>query len=357
VSGLLDGMRVLDAGIWRPVPHATQMLADLGAEVLKIEPPGGDPMRSFPQLFRDIAGHKRSVQLNLRTEEGRRRAHELVADADVFCEGWRPGVAARLGLGYDEVRAINPSIIYCSVSGYGQAGPNVQRPGHDVNYQALAGALTPRPGEAPAIPRVPLADLAAGTVAAFCICAAWAKRIQTGEGERIDVAMADVVASWSGTSDGNVLRGRTQPTRGSTGYGVFASADGGWITLAVISEDHFWKAVCDALELDDELGALGHLERLDRFDECQDAVASAVGRLSRADALDRLTRAGAPVAPVLDPAEMAADEQFRSRQVVFDAGDGTDRLGFPARLLTHPPRPPGDTPDVDGNRDGWAPRT
>jgi len=356
VTGLLDGMRVLDAGIWRPVPHATQMLADLGAQVLKIEPPGGDPMRAFPELFRDIAGHKRSVELNLRTPEGQARALELVADADVFCEGWRPGVAARLGLSYDDVRARNPSIIYCSVSGYGQTGPNVERPGHDVNYQALAGALAPRAGEAPAIPRVPIADLAAGTVAALCICAAWAKRVQTGEGERIDVAMADVVASWSGTSTGNVLRGRTEPTRGSTGYGVFACADGGWITLAVISEDHFWKAVCGGLDLGDELGALGHLERLERFDECQAAVARACAALSRADALDRLTRAGAPVAPVLEPAEMAANEQFRTREVVFDAGDGTVRLGFPARLVEHPPRRPGPSPAVDENPEGWLPR-
>jgi crotonobetainyl-CoA:carnitine CoA-transferase CaiB-like acyl-CoA transferase len=356
VSGLLDGMRVLDAGIWRPVPHATQMLADLGAEVLKIEPPGGDPMRTFPQLFRDVGGHKRSIELNLRTNEGRARALDLVAGADVFCEGWRPGVAARLGLSYDDVRARNPAIIYCSVSGYGQTGPNVERPGHDVNYQALAGALAPRPGEAPAIPRVPIADLAAGTIAALCICAAWAKRIQTGEGERIDVAMADVVASWSGTSSGNEMRGRVQPARGSTGYGVFACADGGWITLAVISEDHFWKAVCDGLGLGDELGALGHLERLDRFDECQAAVARAISGLTRADALDRLTRAGAPVAPVLEPAEMAVNEQFRTREVVFDAGDGTARLGFPARLQGHPPRHPGPTPAVDGNRDGWLPR-
>jgi crotonobetainyl-CoA:carnitine CoA-transferase CaiB-like acyl-CoA transferase len=357
VTGLLDGMRVLDAGIWRPVPHATQMLADLGAHVLKIEPPGGDPMRTFPQLFRDIAGHKASIELNLRRAEGRARALELVADADVFCEGWRPGVAARLGVGYDDVRERNPSIIYCSVSGYGQTGPNVARPGHDANYQALAGALAPRVGEAPAIPRVPIADLAAGTVAAFCICAAWAKRLQTGEGERIDVAMADVVASWSGTSSGNLLRGRTQPTRGSAGYGVFACTDGGWITLAVISEDHFWQAVCDGLELAGELRSLGHLERLDRFDECQAAVAAACAHLTRDEALDRLTRAGAPVAPVLDPAEMAANEQFRAREVVFDAGDGTARLGFPARLQDHPPRPPGPVPAVDRDRSGWSPTT
>jgi CoA:oxalate CoA-transferase len=354
VTGLLDGMRVLDAGIWRPVPHATQMLADLGAEVLKIEPPGGDPMRTFPQLFRDVAGHKRSIELNLRTPEGTARALALAAGADVFCEGWRPGVADRLGVGYEHVRAVNPSIIYCSVSGYGQTGPNVERPGHDVNYQALAGALAPREGEDPAIPRVPLADLAAGTFAAFCIAAAWAKRIQTGEGERIDVAMADVVASWSGTSSGNLLRGRTQPTRGSAGYGVFVCADGGWITLAVISEDHFWQAVCDALALPAELRGLGHLERLDRFDECQGAIEAACAQLPRADALERLTQAGAPVAPVYEPAEMTADEQFRSREVVHDAGDGTARLGFPAQLREHPPRPPGPTPAVDENGDGWS---
>jgi len=356
MSGLLDGMRVLDAGIWRPVPHATQMLADLGAEVLKIEPPGGDPMRTFPELFRDVAGHKRSVVLDLKRDEDRARALELVADADVFCEGWRPGVAARLGLGYDAVRAVNPSIIYCSVSGYGQTGPNVERPGHDVNYQALAGAIAPRAGEAPAIPRVPIADLAAGTMAALCICAAYAKRLQTGEGERIDVAMADVVASWSGTSSGNLLRGRTEPTRGSAGYGAFVCADGRWITLAVISEDHFWRGVCTALELADDLHDLGHLERLDRFDDCQGAIEVALGALDSAEALDRLTRVGAPVAPVLDPAEMAADAQFREREVVFDADDGTARLGFAARLRSHPARRPGPTPAVGGDPDGWRPR-
>jgi len=354
VSGLLDGMRVLDAGIWRPVPHATQMLVDLGAQVLKIEPPGGDPMRTFPQLFRDVAGHKRSIELDLRSEAGKARALDLVAGADVFCEGWRPGVAARLGLSYDDVRAVNASIIYCSVSGYGQTGPNVTRPGHDVNYQALAGAIAPRPGEEPAIPRVPIADLAAGTVAAMCICAAWAKKLQTGEGERIDVSMADVVASWSGTSSGNLLRGRAQPTRGSAGYGVFRCADGGWLTLAVISEDHFWRAVCEALDLAPSLHALGHLERLDRFEECQAAITAACAALTRDDALNRLTDAGAPVAPVFDPSEMTANEQFRSREVVFDAGDGTARLGFPARLGEHPPRRPGPVPDVDQDADGWA---
>ena len=141
MSGLLDGMRVLDAGIWRPVPHATQLLADLGAEVLKIEPPAGDPMRTFPDIFHDVASHKGSVVLDLRSDAGRARALELASRADVFCEGWRPGVADRLGVGYEHVKAVNPSIIYCSVSGYGQTGALAGVPGHDVNYQALAGAV------------------------------------------------------------------------------------------------------------------------------------------------------------------------------------------------------------------------
>ncbi|MDQ1510701.1 MAG: hypothetical protein QOG50_2545, partial [Actinomycetota bacterium] len=156
--GLLDGMRILDAGIWRPVPHATQLLADLGAEVLKIEPPGGDPMRTFPDIFRDVASHKRSVVLDLRNGEGKSRALELAARADVFCEGWRPGVADRLGVGYEALRAVNPAIIYCSVSGYGQTGALTALPGHDVNYQALAGAMArANSPDDPEIPRVPIA--------------------------------------------------------------------------------------------------------------------------------------------------------------------------------------------------------
>jgi crotonobetainyl-CoA:carnitine CoA-transferase CaiB-like acyl-CoA transferase len=121
----------------------------------------------------------------------------------------------------------------------------------------------------------------------------------------------------------------------------------------VISEDHFWQAVCDGLDLALELRGLGHLERLDRFDECQAAVTAACAGLDRDDALDRLTRAGAPVAPVLEPAEMAADAQFRDREVVFDADDGTARLGFPAQLRVHPPRPPGAVPEVDADPGGW----
>ena len=152
------------------------------------------------------------------------------------------------GVGYEHVKAVNPQIIYCSVSGYGQSGALTALPGHDVNYQALAGAiLRANQRDEPAIPKVPIADLAAATVAALAICAAWANRLRTGDGEHIDVAMTDVVASWIGPRSGNAIEGRDEPARGSTGYGVFRCADGGYLALGVIAEDHFWKAVCDGL--------------------------------------------------------------------------------------------------------------
>jgi crotonobetainyl-CoA:carnitine CoA-transferase CaiB-like acyl-CoA transferase len=345
-TGLLDGMRVLDAGIWRPVPHATQLLADLGADVCKLEPPGGDPMRSFPSIFRDIASHKRSVVVDLRTDEGRARALTLASERDVFCEGWRPGVAERLGVGYDAMRAVNPSIIYCSVSGYGQTGPLVDAPGHDLNYQSLAGAVAPaRPGATPVIPRVPIADLAAANVAALCICAAWAKRLQTGVGERIDVAMADVIASWVGPTTATARRDREEPVRGSPGYGVFRAADGRYLSLGVISEDHFWAAVCDTLGITG-LRTLGYAERLDRVDECNDAVARAVAQIDRDDAVARLLAAGAPAAPVLDATEAGRHPQFRTRGVFVEGAAGV-RIAFPGRLSIHPLRTPGPVPAVD----------
>ena len=352
--GLLDGMRVLDAGIWRPVPHATQLLADLGADVLKLEPPTFDPMRTFPDIFRDVASHKGSVVLDLRTDAGRARALELASRADVFCEGWRPGVADRLGVGYEHVKAVNPSIIYCSVSGYGQTGALTAVPGHDVNYQALAGAVT-RAGahENPTIPKVPIADLAAATVAALAISAAWANRLRTGEGERIDVAMADVVASWIGPRSGNAIKGRDEPTRGSTGYGVFRCADDGWIALGVIAEDHFWKAVCDGLGIE-ALGALPYFERLDRFEECQAAVGAACAALPRDTVVERLTGAGAPVTPVLTPEEMGAHPHFRERGVIAADDAGELRVCFPAVFTERPARRPGPNPVPDADHDAWS---
>jgi crotonobetainyl-CoA:carnitine CoA-transferase CaiB-like acyl-CoA transferase len=331
-DALLDGMRVLDAGIWRPVPHATQLLADLGATVVKLEPPGGDPMRHFPDLFDDVAAGKRSVVVDLKSDAGRALALSLARDADVFTEGWRPGVAARLGVGYDDVRAVNSSIIYGSLSGYGQTSPLAAMPGHDLNYQARAGAVSPRPSESPVIPVLPVADLAGATMLALALCAAWSRRLQTGEGEYVDVSMTDVVASWRGGSSTVRVAGRDEPPRGSAGYGVFRCADGTWLTLGVIAEDHFWAAVCDALALG-SLRSIGYAERLGRVEELNGRVADALSKMTGDNALAALSAAGAPVAPVLAPEEVQVPE------------------GFAAHLSVHSVRARERAPDIDEHRD------
>jgi crotonobetainyl-CoA:carnitine CoA-transferase CaiB-like acyl-CoA transferase len=167
-AGFLCGLRVLDLSIWRPGPYATSLLVPLGADVLKVEPPGGDPMRSYPGLFAAVNEGKRSLVLDLKDAEGRARALDLAAEADVLVEGFRPGVLGRLGLDEAVVRRLNPGIVYCSISGYGQDDPRATLPGHDVNYQAWSGALTPDGGTATRVLPLPTADLAAGMRAADC---------------------------------------------------------------------------------------------------------------------------------------------------------------------------------------------
>ncbi len=359
MTALLDGMRVLDFSVWRPMPHATQVLADLGAEVLKVEPPGGDPMRAYPELFAAIARGKRSVQLDLRTDAGRRRALELARDADVVCEAWRPGVAARLGVDYDAVAAVNPSVVYCSLTGYGQTGPWVDVPGHDVNYQALAGALLPPPAGAPRplVPRLPAADLEGGTMCAVLICAAWARRCTTGEGERIDVAMADVLAWWVGTRSGTAHVDAEGPTRGSPGYGVFETRDHGWVALGVLAEERLWRSICAALELDD-LADTTFADRLRSVEEVNDRVADAIASLSRDEVLERLHAYGAPASPVLTPVDAAAHEQLVARDAyVYVSAAGARVPQLPAHLTCHPRASRTDVPPVDDDAPGFSPRS
>lgn len=197
-TAFLSGLRVLDLSIWRPGPYTTSLLVPLGADVLKVEPPGGDPMRFYPGLFAAVNEGKRSVMLDLKDEAGRARALELASQAEVLVEGFRPGVLARLGLDHAAVQALNPEIVYCSISGYGQDDPRAALPGHDVNYQAWSGALTPQGGTATQLPPLPIGDLAAGLSAAFGICAAVLGRMATGQGTYLDVSMTDVLATWTG---------------------------------------------------------------------------------------------------------------------------------------------------------------
>ena len=233
----LSGLRVLDLSIWRPGPYATSLLVPLGADVLKVEPPGGDPMRHYPGLFAGVNEGKRSLELDLKDADDRSRALELATQADVLVEGFRPGVLARLGLGAPAVKALNPAVVYCSISGYGQQDPRALLPGHDVNYQAWSGALTPEGGPADRIPPLPMADLAAGLTAAFGICAAVLGRMTSGEGATLDISMTDVLATWTGRAGAEPAPGSTvdAPSAPTPGYGIFTTVDGGQVTLGVLN--------------------------------------------------------------------------------------------------------------------------
>jgi CoA:oxalate CoA-transferase len=330
----LSGVRVLDLSIWRPGPYATSLLCALGADVLKVEPPGGDPMRHYAGLFEAINADKRSVVLDLKDPSHRTRALDLTAQADVLVEGFRPGVMARLGLDEHAARAANPAIVYCSVSGYGQADPRAALPGHDLNYQAWAGALTPEGGSG-AMPPLPTADLASGLTAAFGICASLIGRGSGGSGTHLDVSMTDVMATWTGRTGA----ASDDPSGTVPGYGLFSTADGGQIALGVVNEQHFWSALCAELGRDD-LGGMHFGERTRRGDELQAAVAAATRTRMRDELVDTLAAAGVPVAPVLDRAAMVAAAPFPA---------------FPIRLPA-PPRS-GVVPRLDEHKgEGFLPR-
>ena len=351
-TGLLDGVRVLDLGVWRPVPYATQLLVELGAEVIKVEPPAGDPMRMYPVLFSILNAGKRSVAVDLKDADQRAAVLDLARDADVVIEGFRPGVAAKLGVGPDDVRAVNPRAIYCSISGFGQDGPAREVAGHDLSFQARAGLLEPKPGSEPVVARPPVADIASGAYAAMAICAALVRAGRTGEGEVIDVSMTDVLATWTGpvgALDGGDHAGGQMP-----GYGPFRVADG-WIVLSVINEDHFWAALMHGLG-HPGLAALTFAERYPRGVELQAVIAAAVVTRERDALVAELGAAGVPISAVLEQREMDSDPQLIARGLFRTKPDGMQVMRHPVKLAHHPALDLDDVPPISTDVPTWSPR-
>ena len=259
----LEGLRVLDLSRLLPGPFATLVLADLGADVVKVEDPaGGDALRGLPPLAGEASGafhalnrNKRSLALDVRRPEGAAAFLRLAGRADVVVESFRPGVLERIGLGYAALRTVNPRIVLCSITGYGQDGPYAARAGHDLDYCALAGllGLTGEP-ERPVIPGVQVADLAGGAWPAVAgVLAALVRRATTGEGAHVDVSMVEgavalmalpFAMAWArGTP---LVRGREPLSGGSASYGVYRTKDGRFVALGAL-EPKFFAAFCDAV--------------------------------------------------------------------------------------------------------------
>ena len=237
----LAGIKVVDFSMFVPGPFCSAILADLGAEVIKVEPPKGDPGRAYvPVQFNMENRNKRSIAVDLKSSLSGKLVEKLVSQADIAMEGFRPGVAKRLGIDYDNFKKYNPKIIYCSISGYGQTGPWRERPGHDVNYVAAAGGLA-YPGQwlkPPGRSSLPLADMAGGSFAAIAVVSSLHQRNQAGKGAYLDLSLfesAFFMAAMRHSLDPQVdPRAHIFPMND-----VFECADGKRLTLGIL-EEHFW---------------------------------------------------------------------------------------------------------------------
>jgi crotonobetainyl-CoA:carnitine CoA-transferase CaiB-like acyl-CoA transferase len=343
----LKGIRVLDLSRLLPGPYCTLLLADLGAEVIKIETPlAGDYARTIadfggPAMFEAINRGKKSAAINYRNARGQELVLELVRGADVLIETFRPGAIKRWGLGYDAVSQTQPRLVYCSLSGYGQSGPYVQRAGHDLNYQSIGGLLTINgaAGGPPIPPGVQIADLSGGMMAAIAILAALVGRQSSGRGAYLDVAMIDAVASWVAPIAGSLYtatgqnppRGRMPLSGGLPCYQVYETGDGKYLSLGAL-EPHFWTAFCKALDRDDFLAR--------QFDPAlTDELSQIFDQHTRDEWLEHFDGVDACVEPVNEISEALQNPHLRQRGLVTEQ----NRFGSPFRLAPQSDSAPAPT--------------
>lgn len=362
-TGPLAGIRVLDLSLYPPGQFATMLLADFGADVITVEPPQRLASDRAPTLaaapgpvgwddqdrlraYNPLRRNKRSVIVNLKDPRGLRVVLDLAAQADVVTEGFRPGVAERLGVGYPQVKAVNPSVVYCSVTGYGQTGPHRAYAGHDLNYISYAGLQSlvgSRDGQ-PAIPANVVGDFAAGGLmsAYATILALWSRR-SDGQGQHVDVAMTDGVLYLLAAQLGRTLAGEDVPppgrgrlTGGNPNYQVYECADGRWLAVAAV-EPAFWENLCTALGrpdlLDSATDPAGGEYR-------QRELAQLFATRSRDEWIEALDGPAFCVGPVLSVREALDDPHTRAHGMVADVADPVlgqvEQVGIPPVLSGTP---------------------
>jgi len=354
-AGALDGLRILDLTRLLPGAFCSQILADMGAEVIKIEEPKeGDYNRTFPPMAKTESGsflllnrNKKSLTINLKTPAGKEIFRKLVLEADILLEGFRPGVMDRLGLGFAALEKLNPRLIYCAISGYGQDGPYRLAPGHDLNYMAIAGALQlfGKAGQAPIVPGLSIADVGGGSLMAVSgVLAAVISRGRTGKGQFIDISMTDGAVSWLALHGADYLfagiepRGGERPFIGQAPcYNIYACADGKYVALGII-ESQFWERFCNAVglpELIAEPWPVGDAA------ERQFAQLRALFVSKTRDAwIAELGNADIPFTAVNSLQEAFADPQLQHRNMLLEVEHPREgkipQLGFPIKMSGTP---------------------
>jgi crotonobetainyl-CoA:carnitine CoA-transferase CaiB-like acyl-CoA transferase len=320
----LQGVTVLDLSTTLPGPYCSQLLRRLGAEVIAVEPPAGDSMRSLSKsAFARLAAGKQSVTANLKDPADRAFVAELARTSDVLIEGWRPGVADRLGVGYAGVSGVNPRIVYCSITGYGQEGELSAVPGHDINYVAEAGALDYVMQDG-----LPLGDLSGAIFAALRITSALKQVDRTGEGIHLDVSLTGALWDFVHVLGGEEIEQFFQFRRWPH-YGIFRTADGQRITLGVAREDRLWANLIVALGRP-EWVALTVLEREVRSAEIRDYLAGQIESLTLEEVTAILSSADTCWSPSRAPGAPARTEgrlQIRPGEVSRLDGHGVAYRG------------------------------
>lgn len=340
-SAPLAGVKVIELARILAGPWAGQTLADLGADVLKVEAPEGDDTRRWGPPFIDREGDrsaayfhatnrgKRSVTCDFRTPEGQALVRRLVADADVVIENFKVGGLAKYGLDYDGLRAVNPRLIYCSITGFGQDGPYAHRAGYDFIIQGMAGlmSVTGEPDGQPQKVGVAVTDVFTGVYAATAILAALHQRHTTGLGQQIDMALMDVCAAIMANQAMNYLATGVAPKKMGNAhpnlapYAVFDCADG-WLILAT-GNDSQYRKLCAILGLDDMANAPEFATNADRVSnraEMTRRLTEATRRWTKADLLAACEGAGVPAGPINDLAEVFADPQIVARGMQIAPG-------------------------------------
>ncbi len=318
----LDGIRILSLAEQYPGPFATMVLADLGADVVMIErPQGGDPSRRFPGHFEGLNRGKRSIAVDLKTPAGAGILWRLLATADVLIEGFRPGVMQRLGFSSADVRDRFPTLLYCSISAFGQTGPLSKRATHDLAVQGIAGFITGDGTPTPA--PLPLADISSGMFAIVGVLTALYSRQQNGNGSTVDVSMLDSLLSWRSSTlvaSMNNLDPAPYPPE-DPGYGVFQTCDGRFVTLSIAGEDRHWKAVCETLKLTD-LADLTTAQREASRSTILPRLQLAIRQADPTRLESLLAREGVALGPVNADEDVASNDQVVARRVIIQTSSG-----------------------------------
>jgi len=355
----LQGIRVLDVSQVMAGPFACMMLADLGADVIKVEPPEGDQTRSSMGFkmkgpdsmgFLNLNRNKRSVTLDLKSDEGREMFYKLAKTADVIVENYRPGVVQRLRIDYESIKAINPKIVYASISGFGQSGPWASRPGFDLMAQAMSGVMsvTGYKGGKPVKAGVPVADIGCALFAVYGVLSAYIGAQRSGEGQHIDASLFDSIMAFSIWDMSDYWGTGVPPTplgtsnKMSAPYQAVKARDGYFVMGA--TNQKLWTRLCEVLDRRDLIDHADYSSvalRLKNREAMIEVLEQEFGKRDSAEWVEVLLAAGIPAGPILSYPEAFASEHARHRNMCMEIehpNEGTVKnIGFPVKLLGTPP--------------------